>query len=70
MLRPTYTVAVKRIADDVRKLTTGELIALREALAGTWDILPPDAAVREPRPEGQPPSDSALAAVPSQDSEQ
>lgn len=57
MIKPTYTPAVKKIAESIRKLTVGEMVALRDALANDFDILPPDIGVREPRPS-KPPSNS------------
>jgi hypothetical protein len=50
----TYTPEVKRIADAVRKLTVAEMVALRDALAQDFRILPPDIGVREPAPEPRP----------------
>lgn len=47
-IKPTYTSEVKRIAEMVRKLTIGELIALQDVLKDDWNILPPDIGVREP----------------------
>jgi len=48
-VKGTYTPAVKKAAEQVRKLSVGELVALRDALAQDFDILPPDIGVREPR---------------------
>jgi len=46
---PSHTARTLKIAKQIRDLTIGELVALREILKGEWDILPPDIGVREPR---------------------
>ena len=56
-MQPKYTPAVKTLAEGIRKLTVGEMLALKEALRGDFD-LPPNAGVREPRVPHTP-SDSA-----------
>lgn len=43
-----WTPTVKRLADEIRELTVGEMLALKQALAEDID-LPPPAGVREPR---------------------
>lgn len=54
MVEGTYTANVKRLAKEIRTLSIGELIALREALREDFDILPPDIGVREPHPSPKP----------------
>lgn len=52
MTDPAYTPAVLDIVKRMRKLTTGELRAVNEALEREWQLPepPPDIGVREPRP--------------------
>ena len=47
-----YTRAVMDLAKGIRELSVGEMLALKETLAGDFD-LPPDIGVREPvQPNG------------------
>ena len=56
-----YTRDVMDLANRIRKLTIGEMLALKEALSGDFD-LPPDIGVREPaNPHGRGPTRSATA---------
>ena len=45
-----YTPKVMTLAQEIRVLTVGELLALNETLKGYFDVPPPpDIGVREPR---------------------
>lgn len=56
-----YTPKVRQLVIDIRTLTIGEMLALREALQGEFD-LPPDIGTREPREPVKPrPSSGAYA---------
>lgn len=48
-MKPHYTRKVMDAAALVREMTAGELLALRETLAGYFDMGPDAAGVREPR---------------------
>lgn len=75
MAEPQYTPAVKDLAERIRKLTIGEMLALREALRKDFDLPLPDdepedepgGGVREPRtplPQG---GSGAIALDPKED---